>query len=591
MSAGRTVFSSYEIDGQKFNAPLELSTLEVYATFDNDSVQANISTTELTFVLDAATKLIQKIEEGKTGGEGIFQGVPFKIKLKNEINNIIAFDGLIDLANGVEIDETKNKVKTKIRLKSQLFTLEEQLTALTYDFLKEKGIITNSDYSEVEYVVQKKINVVETIILALTLYLMIKQLKESIEATIKNIADLAALLAGGGLTGILGTVILKLAQLIFDSAMGIFLVMAITDLAETLFTQLIPIKRKAKCIKLKTALEKVAGYLGYALQTDLTELDELYYLPSNYNYDEVDNKGVLSQWKGVQHGIPNSCDYGYNCADMFELAKKRVNGKFAIINNVIWFYTKNDDIWVRNSTYKMPKTLQAKQKIKYNTDELIANKLFSFDVDFSDEKTIENFQGTNFEVITKEIISSNKKEVYIKGLKEVRFGISLGNRKEKLSGFENFLSEVAGEFDKIINYFGGDSDYAGKIKNTIGRVVIGNNNYQKPKLLKLDGAMKLQNRNLQSAMYVYDTYYASDSFVENNFAGQKSINPDIKIPFSLENFIELINNSYFYTEKEKEAKITDLKYRFMSGYATASNWVREPYTHNLQEFKIEPKNE
>ena len=55
-------------------------------------------------------------------------------------------------------------------------TLEEKLTCLSYGYLETLGIFTSADYINVQYVVQKKINLMETITSGIMMYILAKEL-------------------------------------------------------------------------------------------------------------------------------------------------------------------------------------------------------------------------------------------------------------------------------------------------------------------------------------------------------------------------------------------------------------------------------
>lgn len=580
---GKKVLASFKMNNQKCNAPEDWQSLEVLATFDNDNIQAaNITTSQLTFVLEEYNTIMNYIDAGLTGGEGVFQGLPFSVALQNKNNQYTAFDGMLDLTDSLEIDEDLRKIKAKMRVKNGLISLEEKLQSLSYGYLKdEKNLFSSSDYTDIEYKVLKKVNIVETIMISISIYLMIKELQEAKNKIIEDIAEEA----GDGILGIITKIVHIILSIIYYAIM----IAAILNLANTLLVSLIPIKRKAKALKLKTALSKVITYLGYTLQTNITDLDNVYYIPSNFNLDEVDNKGVLKQWKGNSKGIPCNSDYGYNCLDMFTIAKNLFEAKYVIENERVYFYNEYDPVWIRLSTLNMPSVIDQK-KYKFNADELVANKMFSFDYDITEEKTIENWQGTNYEVITDAIVSSNPKEKYIGKLADVKFGVCLGNRKDDLSGFENYLYDVAVSFDKVLSFFGKSSNFAGKIKSTIGIMVVGNNNYMKPKVVKLNKSNRLVPRSEWSAKYIYETYYRNGSFVYNNWYGQKRLY-ESEIPFGLDDFMKTITNSYCTDVNGKVIKIEYLKYNFDKDKAMVKYYIREPYTKNLKETYVEPLND
>ena len=113
-----------------------------------------------------------------------------------------------------------------------------------------------------------------------------------------------------------------------------------------------------------------------------------------------------------------------------------------------------------------------------------------------------------------------------------------------------------------------------------------------PKLLVIDanGRLPANHRDQLSARYLYENFHSHKSFVANNFVGQKEVHIREKIPFGLSNFVELIQNSYFYTQQGEEAKVMELDWSFDSDSAEVDYWVRKPYTKNLQETLIEPGN-
>ena len=379
---------------------------------------------------------------------------------------------------------------------------------------------------------------------------------------------------------------------ILEIAYAIAMIISIIKVASALLDQLIPIKRKAKTLNLKKALEKVSNYLGWKFQSNISDLDSVYFLPSNFNWDVTDLKGIFADWRGTPKGIPNVTDYGYNCSEMFELAKKLFNGKYAVINGVLCFYNQDDLFWVQQSTFKMP---SVRDKVKtYNTEELQASRLLSFECDYTDEHTVSNYQGTSYQVITNAIAVNNNNYKFIKGLEEIRFGLSLASRKDKPYAIETFLMDVAQIIDGLVNFFGGSSNFVGAIGNSVGLIVIGNNNYAKPKVIKIDSNKRLVDRNYWSSKYIYETYYRGKSFVEtiNNISnyGQKIVYKNVKIPFGMNDYLNLIQNSYFTTDNGEVGKVTSCKWRFSSDYAEIDYFIRECYTKNLTEIFIEPTN-
>lgn len=598
MANGKNAILRCLLDGVEIDAPVEWASTEVLATFDKDIEQGNLDVkTDYTFVLQGATMLRQRIASGMTGGVGITEGVPFKEELHNNANQVVVFDGMIDLTENCLIDEFSNKVTCKLKLRDELYSLEEKLQCLTFGYLEgELNLFTNSSYTDIQYIVQKKNNIIETIIMAVTLYIMTKEL---IDAIVKIVKDVGLVLADatGGIpmpTAIIAGIILGIVIIIIEILYAALLLIAIINLSSTLLNQLIPIKRKAKGITYKTAMSVVCTHLGYGFVSNINDLNVVCYIPSNYSFDTTTSLGILDQWKGNAKGIPSSSDYGYFCADFFEIARKLFKGKFAILNGAVHFHNVDDPFWITQSTYQMPQAREA-LKYSYNLDELKANILLTHDVDFSDEFTIDDYQGNSYEVITTQIVSTDPKLVQVKGLEEIRFGVCMGSRKNEVTGFENFLLKLADVVDGIITTFGGQAQYVQMINTSVGLMRISTNNWTKPKVVKVDGNKRLVTRSLWSAKYIWETYYIGSSFCATvngiPFYGQKKVFKNIKIGFGLNNFVELMQNSNFVLPNGSTGKITRLPYRFSSDSATIDYYIRTPFTKNLKETYIEPTNQ
>jgi len=574
----------FELSGAEINAPTEWQDMNILAQFDNDNVQANISTDTFTFVLDAYTKLIAHIDDGLTGGVGIFESPEFKIIGFNDTNNELIFSGMVDLASNIEIDEFSKTIKSKIKKDNGLNSLDDRLSALTYGWLENQGYFKNSDYKEIEYVVEKKINSFEILTTSIIMYLMLKEIAEASKDTSEKIAVAQALVAQASIGSGISAALYAVAVAIIQVAYTALLLATVVDLGKNLINTFVLPKRKAKTISLEKLISEVARYLGYSFETTVSDMSKIYYLPSNLQFDEVGIKGFVERVHGTEKGIPNVTDYGYSVIDMFNLVRTTFNGRFAIVDDVLHFHNEYSDFWLKQSTFVLPNVQL--RPTKYNTD-FNANFLVEFNTDSSDDWTIDNFLGTVYEVITEAKIIDVKKRKALKGLERITVNCALGNKKTSLNAFEKFLRTVANVMDGVIDTFGGNGNLEKSIKDKVNILKISSNNYNLPKLLRYSGD-NLQQRNLLSAKYLYDNYYFGRSMVENSYFGQKKIYENIKIPFGFNDFLNFINNSYFYTQDGKVGKMEKIEYNINGDFAICSFWIREPYTYNLKEIKIEP---
>jgi len=577
----------FYLAGSKADAPVNWQDIEILATFDNEAIQANITTDQFTFVNEELQKIRQHIENGLSGGMGIFEGLPFAIQLKNKNNSYSAFRGHLDLTDGYEDLVQLDQVRAKMRKDEGLNQLEDRLSALTYGYLEDAGVFNSSDYFEINYVVEKKLNAFDILVSNIILYMMIKELYESIKGLSDRIANSTAHATGGAL-GPVAAALYIAASVIIELAYIAIMIIAIVDLATNMVNTFIPPVRTTKCATLHTLISKVAGFLGYTFNSNITDLSEIYYIPSNPRLDEINKKGFIKKTKGNELGIPNSVDYGYNVTEMFELVVSAFNAKIQIIDGVMHIHNVDDPFWKRTALYTLPNVLQTTKK--YNTEELTANFQIKFLTDLSDEWTIDEYLGTSYGRTTQAINTITKELKLIRGFDQVNLNVALGKRKDELTPLENFLKEVGGAIDSLTNAFGKGTNFKAKIKGKVGILKVSENNYTLSKLVRLTGAGRIPSNNSTtlSAKYLYENYHIGKSFVSNNFFGQKIVYNSIRIPFSFENFLVLIDNSYFHTFEGKEGKMVSIKWRIANDYAVVDYWIREPYTNNLKETFIEP---
>lgn len=581
--------SSVILNGKTVTVPKDFFDVGVKASFGED-IQANLTTEEFTFILDAYEEILAWIRDGRRGGVGIFEGIPVSILNSNGQNNVSVFKGILDLQAGTTIQENLKQVSTRLRQDDSLNQLDQLIEPLDYGYLKSLGVITSSDYVAVDYVVDKIDNGLETITTFVTIYLLSKQLAD----TIKEIGETTAIISGitaSGLTGGIGATIYAVAVAILQVAYAATLLVLIIDFGIDLFNIIVQPQRTHRGITFRTLLEKACEYVGYNFETTVEDLNNLVYLPSNQNVDEFGLKNVFTQIGTITEGIPNAGDVGYTCTEMFQIARELFNARFAIVGNTVQFHTESSPYWISQPGWEKPAVRRdrAGRSYRYNTDEIKGSVLIQFQTDIVDEYTIANYQGTAFQVLTDAKAIGNAANKTIKNLDRVDIPMALGNRKESLNSFEQGLASLANLFDEIAGVFGGRPNLSKRIKNKVGVLKVSNNNHSVPKLLWLQGSrMPSNQRSLFSAKTLWEKYHNYKSFVDNNFGRQRRYVENEVIPFGLDDFVTLLNNAYFGDENGKVGKIVDLEWNMGKDFATISYWVQEIYTNNLEETFIEP---
>ena len=568
------------IEGEKVNSSIEWADVEVLASFDN-ATGLNLSIERLTFVRDAYNKIKQYIDDGN-----IFEGLEYTWEAFNESNST-KFDFWLDLTDNLIEFPIRGAYETKAVLQDGNQQLNDRLSAVTFGYLEDIGEITSVDYVDVEYSVQKKFEPLEIATTIVIIYIMGTAIAERIKDLGNNNATSSGINASSP-TGSLGAAIFAVLAFLLEVAYAAAVALSLFELVRNVLGYFIQPRRTHKAIKLKTLLEKASAHLGYGFETDIADLDFITYLPSNNNTDSIDGKGFINIPGTIKKGIPNAQDFGYTAQEAFDIAQFYFNGIYQVVDGVIQFRSENSDYWVRESTLILPSIKD--ESVGYNTNELFANYLIAFLTDITDDYTIDNFKGTNFEVITDIKTPVNPDAKFIKGLNEVRIPLALGSRKESLSALEEILKTMASIADEAINVFGGNSNLVNAVKSRLGTLKVSNNNHQVPKLLWLeDGKIPFNHRDKLSARVSWEKYHSYKSFVENNGIGQKLVYTDKEIPFGYEDFLEVSKNSYFTDQQGRTGQYVSLKALIGQQKAIASYWIREKYTDNLKERFIEPE--
>lgn len=578
------------IDGNILEGSRELFDMELFASFDTDpegetisegEPQPSITASEITFLNEAAIFVKNHVEKGKQGGLGIFEALPFGISINDENNNLLAFDGFLDLMTYQELSPVE--VKCNIQKLDGLDSFSDRIQGTTVSFLEEQGVYTNKDYVNVFYVVEKEVDFLEIMILTLSLYMMIKELVEGIQRTVQRITDLVKaftpdITLSGGVPNA-GAIISAIVLIIIEIIYQILISIAITELLKQILENILSPVRGHKGITLRTLLEKATNHLGYGFVSPIPELDQFVYLPSRPKKD-----------KPLLKGLPNARDFGYKISESYQLALKMFHAKVAIIDGDVHLRPRKDTFWIKNSTFKMKNTLTQSEIRQYNTGDLNASVLIQFLTDLSDKWTIDDFPGTVYEVITKPISTKNEKLVLIKGLKEINIPVALGTRKDGLNDLELVVRDLASFIDGLINAFGGKSSLAKQINQRVGMLKVSDQIHNVPKILAMNskGSILKNHKDILSAKALWNKYMNYLSFIEDNHSRQKRIFKNESIPFGFSNFLETIKNSYFVTESEGEGKFRSIAWRVLSDRATADFEIEEIYTTNLTEIKIEP---
>ena len=285
----------FKINGAEVDAPRNWQDIEVLATFDRASVQANISTTEFSFVNKAARIIIDHIEGGYSGlTNGIFEALNVEVSVSEDaafgLPTQTVFKGVIDTARTQII--APNEVNTFFIDKRGIDKLESKSEGLTFGLLKDKNWITDSDFIDIPYVYQRPNDFLAQAILSIAIYEITKQAVEIVKEVAKTVADIV-----GGITGALVSALKIIALIAYFGAVVAQLLALLIELK----AYLLPDVKYYKGMKFRTMLEKGLSFMGYTFQSSIPELDNYYYMPTKRRVGQAiplfsstvdENKGI-----------------------------------------------------------------------------------------------------------------------------------------------------------------------------------------------------------------------------------------------------------------------------------------------------------
>ncbi len=577
---------NFELNGEPGGTPANLPEINLSAQWGTGDGQdeSEISTSSIEFVLDDAKKLIEHVNGGLSGGVGIFEGVPYKIGLDG--TNI--FDGYIDLSDDAEFVENERVIANIVK-QGGVDWLNDVADGISFGALRNLGFIKDSDYVNVPYVLNFRPEAFIVGQLTIAVFLLQKELVQSIKDTADRVADvIEASTPSGSLTGpvynigkIITTSLLLVAQIAYSTAIVIALIRTVTDLINQFF----PPVRRYRAMTFKRMFETGLSYFGLNFRSsifDSGDWSKAVYLPNKSK-----RGGLFGSTDSFGH--PNQKSSLYNFGDFIRVMIEIFNADFRIVGETFVFERR--DYWDSLSTYVLPnvETNQSARlsELQYNTSEFVKNYFISFQTDVQDQNTLENFLGTNYQIISEPIIVNNSKMVAGKGLAQIRPPFSLGTRKNGLNQYEISLLALAKFADSVINTLGGRSRLSTLVSDRIGMLQLSDDTIGVDKILFMSG--ENMETTQPSAKKLWEDFHLIESFVEINDPSTSSIvhnqyliKQAEKVDFCLDDWNKLLNNNKFSTEDGKEGEILSVDWNFQNGFANIQYKIKQVYTKNLK---------
>jgi hypothetical protein len=608
-------------NGIEENPPREFPDLTINALF-GESQQGSIETDTLTFVGASAQKIYDYVQGGLNGStKGIFQGIPYNIQGESDLGDLTVFDGMIETFNGLQIVQPQFsgqllpvEVKARIKAFDNYDDLLSKAEGISMAFLAEKGFLTAEDLKDLPFVVEKKLGNLELAILIVSITSVILSIIQLFKDTAEAINNTVAHIAGGIIGPVAGAIFIVL-QLIVTGVVLLLQLKALFAMVGQLIEVIWSPVYTHKLFTYKTIMTAIASYGGLEFETDIPNLERYHYLPSkpkgrdlgNSFQNQQSSSSSISSKKAkgsfsiipklpiygmanihplVTSGIPKDSDFGYLASDFLTLMKRIFKVDFAILDGKLQMRNVKSDWWNKQSDFVLPDVID--EEIEYNTGELQGTRVYSHSTDSADEFTIDNYTGTSYEVKTFHKNPDDEKLIGIKGLKEVQTNMALPSRKNTFTNTELTLIQLLETASVFSKQIGNNSVVNAQISERIGVMKVSTAYHTVAKIVYLkDGLIPADHRDFIGWKGLYEAWHTADSFVEDNFYGQKVLINNKEIPFSLENLVQMKGFSQSIDFDSSIIKFTKLEADIYQDSASVSYYKRQPYDKNLIETKIE----
>ena len=598
------VVQTYKINNIDRQPPRDWQDLEIEATFDNDSIQPNISLSNLNFVDDANTRIIGWLNSTF----GVAEGIPIELGISDGSTTLTPLKGHLDWHSF----SIKSPVECEMSIVKDngLNSFDNRAQGITMYLLESKGIMPKSLGSNIPYVVENRKTLLENLHLVTSALITAKSGIDEIFKFINISADVTTL---GAVQAFI-----NLAQTILG------LVVIKNNLTRQLIAiqkSLFPFVRYFRGIKLKTFLEKGCEYLDYDIDFGTLNdvIENVILCPSQTQEVEGLPVGFLGSatdlFQNNISGILSPKDFGYTLSEAFELCNKLFYTKIAIKDNTVHCKPFIDPYWVNSPSYVMPNVLVETTPFytngikSYNISDIKSRILIEYAYDDSDKHTISNVNNSTAEIVVEPLFIGNTRHSTFRGIDNVQIPYSLAVRKnfadelwetfQELSNLNNeTVQNIKDKFEDLQDILGdsleSDNPFILQVSAREGAMKVENHFFSTPKIVYLEyGKIPTNFTDKVGANALYNNYHKYKSFVpfvknpiNGNDTNQRELYTEVKIPFTINDFNTISDNSYFTDVNGNIGKFTSIKWAINKDYATVNYYLCKNYLTNIKETLI-----
>ena len=511
--------------------------------------------------------------------QGVFEGIPYNIVTEGGVN----LEYYVDLTDQAMFSTYDIEVKIKKRKGKDLFF--ENADGLSFELMANKGV--SFDLVKIPYLIVPD-NIPEIgLNLSIALFVMTKegiQAFKDLSTAISNLIKAVTPNVGIPPVPPLGEIISLALTVAAQLAYTIAIVIAIKKLAEQMFQLIFPKIRYYLGSTIRELIEKGCDYLGFTLESDL--------LFENRNLTLMPVP-LLKEKKSIFNFLQNELDFSFTKG--YPTAQDSISTLGELIKAVeLWFNAKTRvyqgkvqierrDYWQILTTNTLTPSLsdQDKRTNEYylNTDEAWKRTYIHYQVDYSDLHTLDFFDPTDAEYSTEPLNVINQDLVTIKGFNDINIPFALGVRKSELNWVENQALKFFQTMDNVINFLGGNGNYASIIEDRLRVIQVTSQFYSVTKVLwAINGRQPVDYVNYIKASAIYEKYHKINEIQIN---GYKVFN-DIAIRLNSSDFVNLLDNNYAFINGVL-CEILSINYIDEESKAIIS--YKEPY--NYAQGKVE----
>lgn len=592
------------------------------------------------FTGEAASMINSWIDNGINGGVGgLFNGMPIQLISCG----IPVFEGYLNLA-APDTEIQCDIVKVPLVNLYLADDINSKIDSFRFEYLADPAVnfINSTDFIPVPYLNQKKVNPAEVVITLISIYAISKELYEAIcnltNAVGQVIASATTTTASGGISA--ANLVADIGYAVLILAYTIAILAALVTLILKLIDAFYPIVKYKYGMYTRELMRKAAGYLGMQFQSTIfTDPDSPYYneitMPAKraYGYKSTPIVPFVAQ---INEIYSSDKSYGYfdgTFGDLLRLNMDKFNAAIKVedINGVKTLRFERRDYWADQVAVSMP-DIRERDADPHGTNasEIFANYYITYTPDYTDENTIDEYDGTAASMHLSITNISDQKYNLLKNNKEIRLPIAKGCRKEFLNDIEEALNVVIQIYEGLINTIAAlvNAIAAGlntiisvinlvgasipsiptitaanftAIENRVGVMIISGNYFEVPKTFIIDpkDGYRLLNisKLLESPMTLmnnprhitllnnkgWQQGFHSIEFGVNEYGdyNQYYIYRQKTIPLCCEDFVSLLNKNVIQTYDGIPAEIMNLNWNQYNQTATIDYRIKRKFASNL----------